>query len=453
MIPFFRPIGEASASPFCFAFFAPGLFIWASARYNVYYQGCTLRPNNKGGLPLNILLVHCHYRLPGGEDAVFAAERAMLERHGHRVFVYERSNEESTGSGASPLAKLLLPLQAIYSFKTRREVRALIRRHQIQLVHVHNTLLVISPSVFGAARAEGVPVVQTLHNFRIFCPSGILMREGRVCEDCPHHSLLCAVRHRCYRDSLAQSLICAAIYGVHRLLGTYRRVNLIALTEFNRQKLLEYNTRHRVFDPARLSVKPDMVQLQTPRTPLPAAERENRVVFAGRLEELKGLRSAIQAWQLLGTGPEVPVLTVCGAGPLEPWARETARGLRVEFLGQVSRSRLYDLLGRARAALVPSLCYEGQCLVPIEAHAQGTPALVSDLGNVGASVTEGEDGLHFVPGEAEDIARAVRALPELWRHCDPAEMQRATLAAYAPEENYEQLMEIYDEIVRGENLA
>lgn len=449
----FVPFGEASASPFCFAFFALALFIWAAARYNVYYQGCTLRPDTREEFPLNILLVHCHYRLPGGEDAVFAAERRMLEQHGHKVVVYERSNEESTGAGASLPARLLLPLQAIYSFKTRREVRALIRRHHIQLVHVHNTLLVISPSVFGAARAEGVPVVQTLHNFRIFCPSGILMREGRVCEDCPHHSLLCAVRHRCYRGSLAQSLVCAAVYGVHRLLGTYRHVNLIALTEFNREKLLEYNTRHRVFDPTRLSVKPDMVQLETPPLPRPAAERENRVVFAGRLEELKGLRSAIQAWQLLGTGPEVPVLTICGTGPLESWAREAARGLRVEFAGQVSRETLYDLLGRARAALVPSLCYEGQCLVPIEAHAQGTPALVSDLGNVGASVTEGEDGLHFAPGDPAAIADAVRSLPELWERCDPVEMQRAALAAYAPEENYERLMEIYDEIGRGENLG
>ena len=121
--------------------------------------------------PHTILLVHCHYRLPGGEDAVFAAECAMLQAHGHRVITYERNND-----AGGLTQKLLLPLRAIYSTKTVREVRALIRKEQVDLVHVHNTLLTISPSVFQACFKEHVPVVQTLHNFRIFCPNGILMR-------------------------------------------------------------------------------------------------------------------------------------------------------------------------------------------------------------------------------------------------------------------------------------
>ena len=155
--------------------------------------------------PRRILLVHTHYRLPGGEDAVFAAERALLEARGHQVFVYERSNAEADGS---LWQKLLLPLRAVFSLKAYREVRALIRKHQIQLVHVHNTLLVTSPSVFWACFAEGVPVVQTLHNFRLFCPNGVFLRQGKVCEDCSRRGLLCAVRRRCYRGSLAQSAVC-----------------------------------------------------------------------------------------------------------------------------------------------------------------------------------------------------------------------------------------------------
>ena len=237
-------------------------------------------------LPRRILLVHTHYRLSGGEDAVFAAERALLEARGLEVFVYERSNTEADGS---LLQKLLLPFRAVYSFKTKREVRALIRRHQIQLVHVHNTLLVTSPSVFAACFAEGVPVVQTLHNFRLFCPNGVFLRGGRVCEDCPRHSLLCAVRHRCYRGSLLQSAVCAFVYGFHRLLGTYRRVALFTPTEFDRQKLLACNRTHRVFDPARIFVKPNPVSAPLPAgwsSPLPMAARENQVVYAGRLEEL-----------------------------------------------------------------------------------------------------------------------------------------------------------------------
>lgn len=232
--------------------------------------------------PHTILLVHCHYRLPGGEDAVFAAECAMLQAHGHRVITYERNND------AGGLAqKLLLPLRAIYSTKTVREVRALIRKEQVDLVHVHNTLLTISPSVFQACFKEHVPAVQTLHNFRIFCPNGILMRDGHVCEECPQHGLGCAVRHSCYRGSRAQSLVCAGIYAFHRLLGTYRKVNLITLTEFDRSKLLEFNCKasRPVFTPERLYCKPNGVAAPN-HSPLPWAQRKTRLFCwaAGRIK-------------------------------------------------------------------------------------------------------------------------------------------------------------------------
>ena len=115
---------------------------------------------------MKILLIHCHYRLPGGEDAVFAAERALLERRGHTVVVYERSNEEA----AHGLAKLLLPLHAVWNRRAAREVRDLIAREKPDAVHIHNTLLLLSPAVVRAAKESGVPVVQTLHNFRLVLP-------------------------------------------------------------------------------------------------------------------------------------------------------------------------------------------------------------------------------------------------------------------------------------------
>ena len=183
---------------------------------------------------MKILLIHCHYRLPGGEDAVFAAERALLESYGHQVVVYERSNEEA----AHGPAKLLLPLHAIWNRRAAREVKDLIAREKPDAVHIHNTLLLLSPAVVRAAKQSGVPVVQTLHNFRLFCPNGILLRAGKVCEDCPHHGLTCALRHRCYRGSLLQTAVVAAAYALHRRLGTWRGVTMVALTEFDRRKLL-----------------------------------------------------------------------------------------------------------------------------------------------------------------------------------------------------------------------
>lgn len=391
-----------------------------------------------------VLLVHCRYRLPGGEDAVFAADRAMLEAHGHRVVTYERSNDEG-----GLAAKLLLPLRAVFSLKTCREVKALIRSEKIEIVHVHNTLFAVSPSVFWAARAAGVPAVQTLHNFRLFCPNGVLLREGKVCEDCPRQKggLFNAVRHGCYRNSRVQSAVCAFLYAFHRLLGTYKRVHLIALTEFDKEKLLEFNARHPVFDPAKLYLRPNAAVPEGALPPLrPLAARKNQVVFAGRLEELKGLRTAIEAWRLLENDPAAPKLLLCGAGPLEGWARENA-GENVEFLGQISHEALCALLAESRAALAPSLCYESFALVPAEAHAMGTPVIASDLGNVGAMVRDGVDGLRFAPGDPEALANAVRRLPDLEAKADPAAIRAEAVQKFGREENYRELAEIYQDIL------
>ena len=382
---------------------------------------------------MKILLVHCHYRLPGGEDAVFAAERAMLERHGHEVLVYERSNEEA----AHGLPKALLPLHAIWNRAAAHDVKRIIQTKNVDAVHIHNTLLLLSPAVVRAAKHTGVPVVQTLHNFRLFCPNGILLRGGQVCEDCPHHGLACAVRHRCYRGSLAQTLVVAAAYGLHRLLGTWRGVTMVALTEFDRRKLLEFNRLHPMFDADRLVVKPNLVCV--PDGPVtPWENRKNQMLFAGRLEELKGLRTVLEAWRLLGDA--APTLLVAGEGPLGDWAR--AQNLpNVRFLGQLSRTELHARMAESRAVVAASLCYESFALVPAEAHALGTPVLASDLGNVGASVQPGVDGLRFTPGDANALAGAVRALGQMSFDCNAiAARARST---YSEEENYNALMRFY----------
>lgn len=382
---------------------------------------------------MKILLVHCHYRLPGGEDAVFAAERAMLERHGHEVLVYERSNEEA----AHGLPKVLLPLHAVWNRAAARDVKRIIQTKNVDAVHIHNTLLLLSPAVVRAAKHTGVPVVQTLHNFRLFCPNGILLRGGQVCEDCPHHGLACAVRHQCYRGSLAQTLVVAVAYGLHRLLGTWRGVTMVALTEFDRRKLLEFNRLHPMFDADRLVVKPNPVCV--PDGPVtPWENRKNQMLFAGRLEELKGLRTVLEAWRLLGD--TAPTLLVAGEGPLGDWAR--AQNLpNVRFLGQLSRTELHARMAESRAVVAASLCYESFALVPAEAHALGTPVLASDLGNVGASVQPGVDGLRFTPGDANALAGAVRALGQMSFDCNAiAARARST---YSEEENYNALMRFY----------
>ena len=183
-----------------------------------------------------VLLVHDYYQVPGGEDVVVANEKHLLETHGHAAALYARRNEEISRMGA--LEKIRSALGMFFSIRTYREVRRSIRENRISLVHVHNTLPLIGPAVYYAALREGVPVVQTVHNFRLLCPNALFYRDGHICEDCTKKGLHCAVKHRCYRGSRLQTVLCVLSTRLHRALKTYSRLHYITLTDFNRQKLL-----------------------------------------------------------------------------------------------------------------------------------------------------------------------------------------------------------------------
>ena len=185
----------------------------------------------------NILIVHNYYQLPGGEDTVVANEKKMLEEHGHKVILYSRNNVEL--KHMSKPQKLFLPIMTIFNPRTYKEIKSLIKSENIEIVHVHNTLNLISPAVYYAARAMKVPVVQTVHNFRLLCPGATFYRDGNICEDCVEHGLRCAVKHSCYRGSRIQTLACVISTWFHRMTGIYGKINYICLTEFNKEKLLQ----------------------------------------------------------------------------------------------------------------------------------------------------------------------------------------------------------------------
>ena len=347
---------------------------------------------------MKILLVHCHYRLPGGEDAVFAAERALLERRGHQVIVYERSNEEA----AHGLPKALLPLHAVWNHAAARDIKHIIKTQNIDAVHIHNTLLLLSPAVVRAAKSTGVPVVQTLHNFRLFCPNGILLRDGRVCEDCPRHGLSCAIRHRCYRGSLAQTLVVAAAYGLHRRLGTWRGVTMVALTEFDRQKLLEFNRQYPMFDADRLMLKPNPVCV--PSGPVnPWGDRKNQMLFAGRLEELKGLRTVHGSLAACWAMPP-PRCWWQGKAPSADWARAQKLAQRAVLWASSPARELHRPHGRK-----PRRCRRQ----PLLRELRPCPRRGPRFGHPGAGQRFGQCGC---VGAARALTASVSppATPTLW---------------------------------------
>ena len=180
----------------------------------------------------NILIVHNYYQIPGGEDTVVANEKKMLEDHGHKVILYTRNNSEL--KEMSKFQKLKLPFTTIFNPRTYKDIKRIIRKENIDVVHVHNTLNLVSPTVYYAALSCKLPVVQTVHNFRLLCPGATFYRDGHICEDCVHHGLKCAIKNNCYRGSKVQTLVCVVNTWIHRMTGVYGKINYICLTEFNK---------------------------------------------------------------------------------------------------------------------------------------------------------------------------------------------------------------------------
>jgi glycosyltransferase involved in cell wall biosynthesis len=350
--------------------------------------------------PARVLLVHNAYQQRGGEDAVVEAEAALLREHGHEVMLYTRHNDEVQGA-----SRLALARDTLWSPRTGRDLQALISQHRPDVVHVHNSFPLVSPSVYWAAARAGLPVVQTLHNFRLLCPQALLLREGRICEDCVGRVPWRAVQHGCYRGSAVQSAAVAGMLQLHRGLGTWQRqVTLyIALNAFCRDKFIEGG-----LPGERIRIKPNFVDL-----PAPAPQPREGFLFVGRFSLEKGLAVLAQA---LALAPPGTAVHAAGSGP-DAHLLEGAPG--VHPLGPLPPAAVYAQMARRRALVLPSIWYENFPRTLVEAFANGLPVIASRLGAMATLVEDGVTGLLFQPGDAADLAAKLA-----WADAHPAEMQR-----------------------------
>ena len=390
---------------------------------------------------MKILLVHNFYREPGGEDVVFAQEQRLLERKGHQVITYTRSNHET--DSFSLIEQLGLLKTIVSAQDSRIDIERLLHKEKPDVVHVHNTFMMISPSIYKACNQARVPIVQTLHNYRLLCPASYLFRDGAVCEECISGSLMRGVRYGCYRESRAATAAVASMLKMHRMLGTWSASidAFISLTEFAKQKLVENG-----FPPERVHVKPNFVD----EDPGERKGAGDYVLFVGRLSPEKGVGTLLKSWGLLGN----PItLKIAGDGParadLEAQAQQ-ANLKGVEFLGRLDAERTRITMKGARFLVMPSLWYEGFPMVLAESFACGVPILGSRLGALHELIDDGENGLHFTAGSAEDLASKVEWA---WEH--PTEIARMGRSArdkferkYGSDANYASLMEIYSNAIR-----
>ncbi|MFR4128759.1 MAG: glycosyltransferase family 4 protein [Roseburia inulinivorans] len=396
-----------------------------------------------------ILQVHNFYRIPGGEDVVVRNEKKLLEEHGHRVYTYYRSNKELEKK--SIIGKLVLPFTSVYSFKTMREVKKLIKDHHIDIVHVHNTLTMVSPSVFYAAFACKVPVVQTLHNFRMLCPAGSFFRGNVICEECVTKGMQCAVKYKCYRNSKIQTIVSAMILWVHRKLGTYKKVNFICLTEFNRQKLLDAidsgTKKGKIVNASKVFIKPNFTFTEGI---VPNAEKgeEEYFLFAGRVEALKGADIAIKAFEQI---PDKQ-LYIAGDGPLMEEMQNYVRTHNIKnirFLGYLQKEEMSQKFYHAKAVIMTSQCYEAFAMTIAEAYSYGVPVIAGRVGNMDGMVNEGETGVKFIYNSADDLAKKIQEFEKM----DIAVLKENARNFYQmrlrPEDNYQKLMEIYRDMTQN----
>ncbi|PYX74632.1 MAG: glycosyl transferase family 1 [Acidobacteria bacterium] len=388
---------------------------------------------------MKILLVHNSYQQHGGEDTVVEQERQLLERAGHGVAVYQRSNHEI--QDCSAVGRLQLPGRAVWATDSRRQIAELISRHRPDVIHVHNTFVVVSPSIYSACQEAQIPVVQTLHNYRLLCPAATFFRNGKVCEECVDHSLWRGIRYGCYRDSRLETATVALMLAIHRHRGTWTQdVNCyIALTEFVRRKFVDGGLPE-----DKIFVKPNFVH------PDPGADQEDHgragyALFVGRLSPEKGVRTLLAAWQRLHS--RIPLLIV-GDGPqrAELEAQAEHLGLSgVQFRGFLPRAQTLAAIKGASFLVFPSGWYEHFPVTIAEAFACSTPIICSGLGAMQEIVEDRHTGLHFTPGDADDLAVKVEWA---WNHPEQVwamgkEARREYEVKYTADQNYQILMRIY----------
>jgi glycosyltransferase involved in cell wall biosynthesis len=389
---------------------------------------------------MKILLVHNSYQQAGGEDIIFEQDKKNLQRAGHDVITYERSNHEL--EHISILQRAMLVKNIVWDSETKRDFEGLLEKKSPDVVHVHNTFVMISPSIYSACRERRVPVVQTLQNYRLMCPGALFFRDGKVCEDCVDHSLWHGIRHGCYRNSRMETAGVALMLAWHRRMKTYHELIdcAVAATEFSRGKFLAAG-----FDSQKVVVKPNFVDPD----PGPRDRIGDYAVFTGRLSVEKGVATLLEAWaQSRNDQP----LKIVGDGPLRESLQTYAAGhglSNVSFTGRLSRDETIAIVKGAQFQIVPSVSYEGFPMVIAEGFACGVPMICSRLGAMQEIVIDHRTGLHFSPGDAQDLASKI---DWAWNHsAELAQMGAAARKQYesefTAEKNYSQLMQIYERTV------
>ena len=376
-------------------------------------------------------MIHNYYQIGGGEHTVFENEVKMLKDYGENVLIYTRNNDELK---KNRLKVFFLPFSTTWSWKTYWDVKKLIRKYKIDIVHCHNTFPLISPSVYYAAIKMKIPVVQTIHNFRFLCPNGSFFCNEKICEKCNEkNSFKDAIDNKCYRNSKLGTKIVVRMLKHHRKIGTYRKISYIFLTDFSKEKfgnLIDINS-DQVF------VKPNFVVHKNDVDRI--VDKVKKVfVYAGRLEDNKGVRILINYWSKL---PNDYVLHIYGDGNLRDFVVKNSKG-NIIYFGFCSQEKVFKDLSSSMGLVFPSIWYEGFPMIICESMSLGCPILSTNIGNAGDLIQKSCPGATFDPHDEKTFLNAIHDIVE-HNESYSANARLYYLQELTEADNYKKLKEIY----------
>lgn len=388
---------------------------------------------------MKILLIHNKYKQAGGEDAIFEMEKSLLEGNNHQVKAVVFDNAEIDN-----LSKTLkLSYQLVYNKKSKAIIEDAIIQFKPDVIHVHNFFYLASPSIFFAAHQANIPIIVTLHNYRLICSGSLLMRNDKPCELCTNQMFpLHGIKYGCHRDSRVQTAQLTLATGIHKFLRTWstKVTEYICLTNFAKAKFTHSSLQLR---PENIVVKPNSVDDIKPSD---FSERDNFFLFIGRLSQEKGIEVLLKAF-----ANSNHVIEIIGDGPLRHLVVEAAlQNPSIKYSGYQDKTVVYNRLRKSKALIVPSICYENLPTAILEAFAAGTPVIISDIGNLNEIVSNNYNGIHFKTNNANDLIRVVASVAANPQEFQPLykNARRTFESNYTHEINYSNLMRIYQDAIQ-----
>ena len=384
---------------------------------------------------MKVLQVHNYYQYPGGEDAVVKYEYELLTANNDKVIQYIRKNKEI--ENYSLLQKGRLLFETSCSKRTYNEISEIIKKEKPDICHVHNTLPLVSPSIYYACKDLNINVVQTLHNYRLLCSNAYFFKAGKICEECLVKSLYHSVKYGCYRDSKLQTFALARSIEKNKKWGTWQNKidKYIALTEFSKNKFIKGG-----LPKEKLIVKPNFIFID----PGFDYNTQNHFLFAGRLDVTKGIEVILEANKNVIKNAKI---FIAGNGTFK---NKVISVFHKNYFGQLNHNELIKFIKDSIALIFPSIWYEGMPMTIIESFACGKPVIASKLGSMAEMIDDGKTGLLFEVGNSEDLAKKIN-----WASEHPVEMKQMGMNArkeyeekYTAEKNYEILMSIYNAVLK-----